>query len=183
MIRERGRTRILLPPIGFNGGVLFLALFGLAFGGSAAAAALRLLGDVRVNSEIPTEPVWGLALMGGIFALIGLAILLAPLIGAAASEWIEDARGSLIVGYRGWGMSGGVRTLPKREIESIDLSAAPNTPARVRYHGLGKARSPAEDAPRDLRIRTAARVLRIGRHLSPEELRWLTQRVEVMARG
>ena len=84
MIRERGRTRILLPPIGFNGGVLFLALFGLAFGGSAAAAALRLLGDVRVNSEIPTEPVWGLALMGGIFALIGLAILLAPLIGAAA---------------------------------------------------------------------------------------------------
>ena len=85
--------------------------------------------------------------------------------------------------YRGWGMSGGVRTLPKREIESIDLSAAPNTPARVRYHGLGKARSPAEDAPRDLRIRTTARVLRIGRHLSPEELRWLTQRVEAMARG
>jgi len=183
VIRERGRTRILLQPIGFNGGVLFLALFGLAFDGSAAAAALRLLGDVRVNSEIPTELVWGLAVMGGIFALIGLTILLAPLIGAAASEWIEDARGSLDRGLPRLGDELGREDAPKREIESIDLSAAPNTPARVRRHGLGKARSPAEDAPRNLRIRTAAHVLRIGRHLSPEELRWLTQLVEAMARG
>ena len=183
---QAGRRRIVLPPIGFNGGVLSMALFGLVFGGVGTLFALvasTIIPNVRLNGEIPTSPVWPMVVMGAAFALIGLFIMVAPAIGARACEWLEDGADALVVGYSGLGFTWGVKRFPKRTIEGVDLSASPTAGSgtkKKRLRDLGQA---TDDDPRDLRIRTDAKVLRIGRYLSVEERRWLRDRVEAWVRN
>jgi hypothetical protein len=183
---EKGRRRIVLPAIGFNTGVVAFALFGLVFGGFGAVFALvasTVIPNVRVNGEIPTAPVWPMVIMGSVFALIGVLIMVAPAVGARTREWIEDGSDVLVVGYSGIGFTWGVKRIPKRSIESIDLSASPTAQVGMRERKLRALGRAVDDDPRDLRIRTDAQVLRVGRYLTAEELRWFRDRVEAMVRG
>jgi hypothetical protein len=138
---------------------------------------------VRVNGVVPTSPVWPMVIMGAVFALIGLLIMIAPAVGARAREWIEDAPDALAIGHSGFGMTWGVKRLPKRSIEGVDLSASPTAVSGMRKKRLTDLGQASDDDPRDLRIRTDAEVVRLGRYLTAEELRWLRDRVESMVRG
>jgi hypothetical protein len=183
---EQGRRRVVLPAIGFNLGLVFMGLFGLVFGGAGAvfaAVAATAIPNVRVNGVVPTSPVWPMVALGTCFALIGLLIVVAPAVGAWAREWIEDGSDLLLVGYSGLGLTWGVKRIPKRSIEAIDLSAAPTAQVGMRERRRRELGQSVDDDPRDLRIRTDAKVLRIGRYLTAAELLWLRDRVEAMVRA
>lgn len=181
MLRERGRPRLVLPPIGWSSGATFLSLFGAAFGGFGLVAMLVglqvLFPGVPINGTVPTEPVWGFAAAGAFFALIGGGLIGGMLVGSRARESIEDA-GDAIVTAHGWGgMRWHEKTLLKRTSEAIDLSDAPTAETR-RWAAKSPKLRPAEPPPRadgqrDVRIRTHAHVVRLARYLPEEEQRWL----------
>ena len=93
-----------------------------------------------------------------------------PAVGAQAREWIEDGTDALLVGYSGVGLTWGVKRIPKRSIEAIDLSAAPTAQVGMRERRRRELGQAMDDDPRDLRIRTDASVLRIGRYEAGEIL-------------
>jgi hypothetical protein len=177
--RASGRQRVVLPPLGWNTGATIVSLFGAAFGGFGALAALvgaHVITGVRVNGAMPDGPVWGLVAVGGFFALIGFGLILAMVFGSRAREYVEDAPDALVVGTTWAGITKGGR-LPKRAIESVDLSVSPS-PVNTRSRWGG-----APAGPLDVRIRTDARIVRLGRYLSEDEQRWLRDTLEQMARA
>lgn len=182
----RGRKRVELPALGWDGGTLAVVAFGAvfaSFGGFAALVGAQVITGVRVNGAIPDGPVWPLAGIGALFALIGVLIAVAVLVGGRAHEWVEDAPDRLITGVSWLGMSWGRRVLLKREIEGVDLAMSPTaTWSRVKAKQEGR-NGPPPGMPGDVRIRTDARVVRIGRGLPESDRRWLRDTLDAMVRG
>lgn len=105
----------------------FASVF-LGVGVLAALVGAYVITGVTVNGSIPDGPTRGLAAAGTFFAPIGLALVLAMIIGTRAREWIEDAPDHLLVGHGWLGLTWGEKRLPKkREIEGVDLSTSPTS--------------------------------------------------------
>ena len=172
--RENGRTRIALPASGWNAGATFMSLFGLAFAGFGTVAllvGLHVVTGVRVNGAMPDGPVWGFSAIALFFAMIGYGIILGMLMGSRAREVITDERERITVATTLGGFTWGEKRLAKQDIEAVDLSASPRS-------GTGK-----DAGPSDVRIRTDAVVVRLGRDLPEADQRWLRDTLVVMALG
>jgi hypothetical protein len=183
---ERGRRRISIPPLGWNFGVFLVAAFGgifAGFGGFAALVGAGIVTGVRVNGEMPTGPVWFLAAIGSLFVLIGISIALAVLVGSRAREFVEDGADRVVVGYSVVGMRWGRKALLKREIEGVDLATSPTARWSAVSAKMQKREGPPPGAAKDVRIRTDANVLRIGRSLPPADQLWLRDTLDAMVRG
>jgi hypothetical protein len=183
---ERGRRRIVIPPGGWNYGVFLVAAFGAMFGGFGGLAALvgaGIVTGVRVNGEMPNGSVWFLAAIGTLFFLIGMVISLGVLVGSRTREVVEDGVDRVVVGFSAAGMSWGKKSLLKREIEGVDLSASPNATWSAVSAKLEKREGPPPGVAKDVRIRTDAKVLRIGRSLPEGDQIWLRDTLDTMARG
>lgn len=190
--RENGRKRIVMPPMGWNAGATFVTVFGGAFAGLGTVAALagaHVIKGVMVNGRILDRPDWPMTALGSFFALIGYALIVAMIMGSRAREYVEDARERLLFGNTWLGLSWGEKALAKREIEGVDLSASPtaSTVSRVRER---LARERFDDTPEpepgsvtDVRIRSDARVVRLGRYLPEADQRWLRDILEVLAKS
>jgi hypothetical protein len=179
VVEGPGRSRILLPPIGWNTGATFLTLFGTLFGGiggTATLAALNILKGIRVNGRILDGPDWGFAAFTSVFLLIGVAIVVGTIVGTRASELIEDAGDELVLGFKLGDFGWGKKRLPKRDVLDLDLSAGPMASAGNRRHTQSSPPS-LPKSPRDIRIRTDKRVIRFGKDLSEEEQQWLLGRL------
>jgi hypothetical protein len=184
--RESGRQRIVLPPMGWNSGATFMTLFGLCFGGFGTVAALvglHVITGVRVNGRMPDGPVWGFAAAAAFFAFIGYGMIAAMVVGSRAREFVEDAHERLLVGNTWGGLTWGEKRLAKREIEGVDLSASPTSAKGMRAERDPHPPRTPTSGTTDVRIRTDARVLRVGRYLPEPDQRWLRDTLEGMARS
>lgn len=177
--RESGRTRIALPPIGWNAGATFVSLFGAVFAGFGTLAALagaHVITGVMVNGRMLSRPDWGFTALGCFFAAIGFAIIAAMIVGSRAREVVEDARDSIVFAIAAGGLTWSEKRLSKRAIEGVDLSAAAVLDPDASAHRTAPPAAPI--APTDVRVRTDARVVRIGRYLPEADQRWLRDLLE-----
>jgi len=177
--RQTGPATIVLPPVGFNVGTVFLLLFGLAwsaFSGFALLAAAGLI-DVKVTGSVAA--IW---IVGSVFLLIGLGICAIGIVGSYAREVIHDNGDGITFSVRflGWEMRR--RTLPKSEVEEIDLQASTTSRrrgrGRLRINGVDIGRlgsSKKGSTPRQIVVRTDRRIVRLANNLDPEDQAWLHQ--------
>jgi len=134
-------TSIALPALGFSLGSISLMLLGLPFLGLGGFALLVLGG-------------WTL---GPIFLLLGSGLTLAAIVGSYAREVVIEDGDTLIfaTSFRGWRY--GIRRLPKRAIESVDIRDA------------------------SVVARSDEQLVRIGGELPHEAQRWLTRTLLTLA--
>ncbi len=172
-VTEGPERRILLPRGGFTAGAVIFALF---------PAVLLYMGILEIiSARQPVTP----GNESSVFIMFAVAALMiaALCFGIFGRDAIQEQGRDIRVGKRAFGFDYNVKTLPKNEIDSVEIRDRPLSGRNVVITGPGTpAVSPrATGARQELFIRSRNQVLRIGANVSAEDREWLRQALMSLA--
>jgi hypothetical protein len=185
-----GSRTVLLPPLGFSGGLIVLVLFGGVFAG---VGGLFMLAKVGLYTELTGHTVtvkessaaagW---VISSLFMVVGLGIATLSIVGSYGREQIQETGGALVTSFLVFGHPLRVRRIQKTDVEEVDLRAD-ITARRRRTRGvrIGNVRvgtAAPDRRPRQSEVffRSDKTIVRVGRHLSDADKRWLLGAVAQM---
>ena len=169
-----GRRELVLPPLGFSGGLVVLVLFGGAFTAMGAGPLLASLGfiDMRVQGSEAA-----LLLIPPIFLLMGGGIIWLGIKGSFSSTVLGVTAGALYMEQVTFGRRSGREEIRLDEVESIEVSGDVRSRRRrasfVRIGGVSVGRKAHRERDCEIVLRSDRKILRFGSFLSDPEQEWL----------
>ncbi|MDH3418167.1 MAG: hypothetical protein OEM78_01740 [Gammaproteobacteria bacterium] len=171
---NRGWKEVLLPAPGFNGGLVFLVLFGGAFTALGITALLAVLGviDMQVQgSEV------AMAIVPPVFVLVGLGVIWLGIIDSYKETIIGVVSGELFIERLAFGRRSGRRAIPLADIESVsvagDVRSRHRTGVNVDIGGVRLGKKKYRDREDEIVVRADQKILRFGSSLPEEDRTWL----------
>lgn len=173
-VTREGRREIVLPPVGFSGGLVLLVLFGGAFvalGGGAVLASLGLI-DVRIQGSETA-----ILIVPPVFVLAGFGVI-----------WVgvKGSFGSLILGVDGqelytevvtFGRRSGREAVALAEVESVSVSGDVRSRRRqggyISIGGVSAGNDRYRTRDGEVVVRSDRKIIRFGGALCDAEKVWL----------
>jgi hypothetical protein len=176
LIFNRGRKEILIAPLGFNKGLVFLFLFGGIFTALGTFVLLSVLGVIDV-------PVSGskaaLYIIPPVFILVGIGIVWLGVKGSYSATIIGVANGSLFSENLAFGKRSGRQAIPLANIESVevagDVSSKSLRGARVKIGGVPIGHRNYRNRKDEIVVRGDSTILRFGQSLGDTARVWLAR--------
>lgn len=174
VLQGDARKELILPRLGFNGGLVFLAFFGAAFialGGGGLLASLGVI-DMEVQGSR-----WAILIVPPVFVLAGLGIVWLGIWGSFSSLVVGVGSAALYTENLAFGRRSGRKSVPLAEIESItvggDVRSRRRTGARVTVGGVSLGRKKYREREDEIVIRSDNQILRFGGSLPEADKTWL----------
>jgi hypothetical protein len=174
VITQGTHREFVLPPLGFSGGLIFLALFGGAFvvmGGGAVLAKLGVIGMQIQGSEA------AILMVPPIFVLAGLGIIWLGIKGSYSSLVLGVEGRELYTERLAFGKRSGRETILLAAIESIDVADDVRSRRRdggyIKIGGVSVGTNRYRARESEIVLRSDQKILRFGESLSTAEQEWL----------
>ncbi len=174
LLWDRGRKEILLPAPGFNGGLVFLSLFGGAFvalGGSFLLARLGIF-DVSIEGSELSQII-----IPPIFILAGLGIIWLGIWGSYTALVVGVENGDLFIQNRAFGKRFGRKSIPHTDIESVsvggDIRSRNRSGGGIKIGGVTVGSKRYRGRDNEVVVRSDKKILRFGSALTEAERTWL----------
>ena len=174
LVQSEGRREIRIVAPGFNGGLVFLIIFGGIFVALGSFTGLSALGVIDV-------PVSGsktaLVVIPPIFIILGLGIIWLGVKGSYSTQVIAVKNGELFTETLAFGRRSGRTAVPLAKIESVgiggDVSSKRRRSNRVKIGGVALGNSRYRKREDEVVVRSDGQILRFGRSLDDSARIWL----------
>lgn len=171
---NRGWKEVLLPAAGFNGGLVFLVIFGGAFAAFGITALAVVLGII--DMEVQGSMV-AMAIVPPVFVLVGLGVIWLGIVGSYRETIVGVAGGELFMEGLAFGKRSGRRSIPLADIESVsvagDVRSRHRTGVNVDIGGVRLGRKKYREREDEIVVRADQKILRFGGSLPEADRVWL----------
>jgi len=164
---------IVLPRLGFNAGILLLALI---------PAITLWMGIAGYNDALHRYPPRSTAFPVGVIA-VGVLFAAAVVLSMLGRTIIQEDGNLLRISTRAIGWTYNVKDLPKQSIDDVEVRATALSAAAPSYSqaGMRDLRTRKVQPRPELFLRAGDKIVRIGQSLSATDLEWLRQAVLYLA--
>lgn len=171
---HRGRKEALLPALGFNKGLVFLALFGGVF---VAMGSLVVLGSLGVIDVDVQGSGVALAVVPPVFVLLGLGVIWLGVWGSYTATAIGAGNGELYTVNVVFGRRSQRRAVRIDEIEAVGVAGDVRSRHRqggfIEVGGMRFGKRKYREREKEVVVRSDARILRFGRSVTEPDREWL----------
>ena len=170
----RGRKEALLPALGLNKGLVFLALFGGVF---VAMGSLVLLGSLCIIDVDVQGSRVALAVVPPVFVLAGLGVIWLGIRGSYTATAIGAGNGELYMDNLVFGRRSRRRAVRIDEIEAVGVAGDVRSRHRqggfIEVGGMLFGKRKYRERENEVVVRSDTRILRFGRSVTDTDRAWL----------
>ena len=174
ILEQGSQKELLLPRLGFNGGLVFVLLFGSAFAALGAGALLANFGVLDMDVEGGTL---AMTIIPPVFILVGLGTMWLGISGSFSSLVVGIENGLLYTEYLGFRMRSGRKSVALAEIESLDIGgdvrSRQRSGRRMTIGGLTLGSNRYRDRENEVVVRSDKQILRFGSSLGEADRAWV----------
>jgi hypothetical protein len=168
------QKEIVIPAVGFSGGLVFLFLFGATFAAMGTLPLLAQFGilDIEVSGSDAV-----LAIVPPIFILAGLGIIWLGIKGSYSTMHISVRSGELVTEIMAFGRRSGHKSVVLANVESVGISGDVQSRRRKTGHikigGVAFGNRGYQERKKEIVVRADGGILRFGRSLNDAARIWL----------
>ncbi len=169
-----GSKEALLPALGFNKGLVFLALFGSVF---VAMGSLVVLGSFGIIDVDVQGSRVALAVVPPVFVLMGLGVIWLGIWGSYTATALGAGNGELYTVNVVFGRRSRRRAVHIDEIEAVGVAGDVRSRHRqggfIEVGGMRFGKRKYRERENEVVVRSDARILRFGRSVTDTDRAWL----------